>query len=402
MVDRLAQIVQKAGALDRDGIETELGGHHRGEVGHLERVVQHVLPEGGAVAQTTEGVDQLGMQIMDAGVEGGLFARLLNALVHQLHSLAVHLLDACRVNTPVSDEVLHRDAPDFAAHRVEAGDGDAFRGVVDNEVRARELLEGADVAALAPDDAALEVVGGNMDGGDGGLGRMIGGHALDGEAQDLAGLLVGLRLRARLGIADNDGGLAGHVVADGLQKLGLGLFRTHARGPLEGLVDFYLSLLAMALDGVFRLVHIALAALHLPLERGKLVLACVEGLDAAVEGFLALGERLLALGNTALGGAHLAHALLFLLFQLLAVAQGLVLRLDLRFSAHRLRLLPRVLAQVGSLAGSLLVGRRGHETIDDETEDDADDGDGDNESDDETEDQANDDTDDDNQQGIHR
>ena len=43
-----------------------------------------------------------------------------------------------------------------------------------------------------------------MDGGHGGFGRVGGRHALDGEAEDGAGLLVGLRLRARLGIAEYD------------------------------------------------------------------------------------------------------------------------------------------------------------------------------------------------------
>ena len=84
----------------------------------------------------------------------------------------------------VGDKVLHGDAADLAAHRVEAGDGDALRRVVDDEVGAGELLERADVAALAADDAAFQVVGGDMDGRNGVLGRMVGSDALNGQAQD--------------------------------------------------------------------------------------------------------------------------------------------------------------------------------------------------------------------------
>ena len=67
------------------------------------------------------------------------------------------------MDAAVSDEVFHRDAADFAANGVEARDGDAFGSVVDDEVRASELLERADIAALSSDDAAFEVVGRDMD-----------------------------------------------------------------------------------------------------------------------------------------------------------------------------------------------------------------------------------------------
>src|SRR5689334_23635088 len=43
-----------------------------------------------------------------------------------------------------------------------------------DEVDAGEVLERADVAALAADDAALHVVGGELDHGDRGLGRVAG------------------------------------------------------------------------------------------------------------------------------------------------------------------------------------------------------------------------------------
>ena len=69
------------------------------------------------------------------------------------------------MDAPVGDEVLHGDAADLAAHRVEARDGDALRRVVDDEVGPGQLLERADVASFAADDAAFQVVRGDMDGG---------------------------------------------------------------------------------------------------------------------------------------------------------------------------------------------------------------------------------------------
>ena len=95
-----------------------------------------------------------------------------------------------------------------------------------------------------------------MDGGHGGFGRVVGRHALDGEAEDGAGLLVGLRLRARLGIADDGRGLVRHLVLEGVEQLRLRLVRRHAGHALEavvhlprGLFEIAFATLELALHG---------------------------------------------------------------------------------------------------------------------------------------------------------
>ena len=80
------------------------------------------------------------------------------------------LLDAGRVDAAVLDQLLQRELGGLAADVVEARDDDDARRVVDDDVDAGGLLEGADVAALAADDPPLHVVGGDVDGADGGLG----------------------------------------------------------------------------------------------------------------------------------------------------------------------------------------------------------------------------------------
>ena len=168
-VDGLPDVVQQAGAFGGDGIESQLGGDDAGEIGDFERMVQHILAVARAIEQAAERVDELGMEIVHAGVEDGLLPRLVDLLVDELLGLLIHLLDTRGMDAPIGDEVLHGDTADFAADRVVAADGDAFGRVVDNEVGAGELFEGADVAPLAADDAALELVGGNGDGRDGDL-----------------------------------------------------------------------------------------------------------------------------------------------------------------------------------------------------------------------------------------
>ena len=201
---------------------------------------------------------------MDTGIESSLLARLLHSLVYELFRLAEHLFDAGGVDTAIGDKVLHGDAADFTADRIEAGDGYAFRRIVDDEIGAGKLLERADVAALTADDAALQVIGRDMDRRNGGFGGMICSYTLNGKAEDGACLLIGLRLGASLGIADDSRGLVRHLVFKRIEKLGFRLIGSHARNLLQANADL-----------LFGLVKIALAAIKLALHGGDLMLAGV-------------------------------------------------------------------------------------------------------------------------------
>ena len=123
--------------------------------------------------------------------------------------LAEHLLDARRVDAAVGDQLLEREAGDLAAHAVEAREHDRLGRVVDDEVDAGDLLEGADVATLAADDAALHVVAGQVDDRDGRLGDVVGRRALDAEREDVARPPVGFAPGLFLDGAHH----LGHVVA---------------------------------------------------------------------------------------------------------------------------------------------------------------------------------------------
>ena len=78
---------------------------------------------------------------MDASIESGLSSSFLDLLIDVLLGFVVHLLDASGMDAPISDEVLHRNACDLATHGVVRGNGNALRGIVDDEIRSRDLLE---------------------------------------------------------------------------------------------------------------------------------------------------------------------------------------------------------------------------------------------------------------------
>ena len=226
---------------------------------------------------------------MDTGIEGSLFASLAHALLNQVGGLVIHLLDASRMNAAVGDEVLESDACGLATDRIEARKHDGLGGVIDHEVDARNLLEGADVATLAADDATFEVIGRNVHGGNGDLGGVIGGAALNRQGKDLLSGLVALGANLLLGLSDDRGGLVGNLAANLVEELLVSVLAGQVGDALElrGLLGTELLKLAGTL-------------LDLASLAGQLMLTLVEGIVAAIEGLLALHHTVLERTNLVL------------------------------------------------------------------------------------------------------
>ncbi len=229
VVDRLAHVVEQAAHLGRLHVEAQLGGDDGRQAARLDGVDEHVLAVAGAVLEAAQELDDLRGQGRNAGVVDGLLAGLAHHEVDLRTSLGDDLLDASGVDAAVGHELGQGQAGDLAADRVEGADDDRLGGVVDDQVDARGLLEGADVATLAADDAALHLVVGQVDGADRVLGGVVRRDALHRRDDDLAGALLGLvagRSLDRLGDADC---VALRLVADRLEELGLGLVGASCR-----------------------------------------------------------------------------------------------------------------------------------------------------------------------------
>jgi hypothetical protein len=146
--------------------------------------------------------------------EAGFFAGLLRFGVDVGFHLGGHFFDAARLDSAIFDEGFHRPARDFAADRIEAADGDDFRGIVDHEVDAQGLFQDADVAAFAADDAALQFIGRKRNDGDGAFGRDFLRVLIASEREQIAGFV----LRGVPGfvflILDIGGDFARHLILD--------------------------------------------------------------------------------------------------------------------------------------------------------------------------------------------
>ena len=172
-------------------------------------------------------------QLAAVRLEDRLLARLVDLLVELGLRVVVHLLDPRRVDAAVLDQLLERELRDLAADAVERREHDRVRRVVDDEVDAGEVLERADVPALAADDAALHVVARELDDRHGRLGGVTGRDALQRVRDEGTGAAPRLCARLLLHLAHRSLELVAHEVLRPLEHCGLRLAERHARDPLE-------------------------------------------------------------------------------------------------------------------------------------------------------------------------
>ena len=107
------------------------------------------------------------------------------------------------------------------ADGVKTGENDDLRRIVDDEFDARGVFKGADVPALAADDARLHIVVRQRHHRNGDLRCVVGRTALDGEAYDLFGVRIRLVLRLLLDVAHLHGDVVPRLFEN---AVGQGLF----------------------------------------------------------------------------------------------------------------------------------------------------------------------------------
>ena len=206
---------------------------------------------------------------------------------------------------------------------------DGLRGVVDDQIDAGGGFEGADVAALAADDAALHVVVGQRHHGDGGLRHVVGGALLYGQGDDVACLLVGLLPGLGLHLAHHHGGVVVGVLLDAVHQDLLGLVGGHAGDA------FQLGLLAV--------VHL----LGLGLEALGFAILVVQRLLPGLQVVKLLVKLLFALVHPALQPRHLVAAVTNFFIKLRLQADDLFFGLQDGFLFLFLRLVGGFLQHVG-------------------------------------------------------
>ncbi len=96
------------------------------------------------------------------------------------------------MDSAVYNEFGHRPARDFAANGVKAGNSDGFGGVINDNINPGGHLEGANVTAVAADDASFHLVVGQGDNWDGDIRNVIAGDPLYGLGDEFSGFIFSI------------------------------------------------------------------------------------------------------------------------------------------------------------------------------------------------------------------
>ena len=280
----LTDIVQERTTPGELNVGTQLGGDDAGNVGRFDDVLEHVLPVRGSVLEPAEDPDELGVHVGDPGLEHGPFATLADLALDGLDRLGMDVLDPGRLDAPVQDQLLEREACLLSPDRVEARQHHGLRGVVDDQVGAGHGLERPDVAAFTTDDATLHVLVGERHGLDRRFGGQLRSDPLHRDRGDLAGTLVALFPGLGLDVTNENHRVTFGLILDLIDQDRLGILGRQAGDALELRSGSLLELIDLGVAASQRL---------LPLL-DRLILA-VEGVGPRIQALLALGEPVLLL-----------------------------------------------------------------------------------------------------------
>ncbi len=235
VVDRLADVMEERGPLAEGHVQAQLRPHDRAHVSHLPGVEEIVLAVTGPILQPSQEPDNLRMDVADPQVEQGLLRVLLHPLFEFLANLLHHLLDPGGMDPAVRDQALQGLPGHLPADRIESGNDHGLRSVVHDEIHPRGRFQRPDIPSFPADDPPLQLVAGEMDHGDGALGHVVVGVPLDGQGDDLPGLLFGRGLGLILQPLDLLGRLEPGLGLHHLHDLLLGLLRGNPRQTLQNL-----------------------------------------------------------------------------------------------------------------------------------------------------------------------
>ena len=191
-------------------------------------MLQKILTVRRTVFHLTYDTDQLWVQAMDAKVNSCTLTRLDNLVVKLLFHLGDNLLDACRMNTTVSNQLMESEPADFAANRIKGRDDNRLRRIVDDNFNTRCSFQSTDITPLTADDTSLDLITVDMkdtyrvlDGG-------LGGSTLDRLDDDFLRLLVGIELCLVYDFIDVRCSIEPCLILQALYQPLLCLFRTEA------------------------------------------------------------------------------------------------------------------------------------------------------------------------------
>ena len=186
-------------------------------------MLEQVLTVRGAETHTAHHTNKVSIEAVDAQFDDRALADFDDLLLQLLAGFGHHFLNAGRVNTAIGHQLLQRQAGDFTADRVEAGNNDGLRRIVHDDFSACGGFQRPDVTAFAANDLAFHVVGFKLEHRDRIFDGEFRGHPLDGLDDNFLGFFAGVELGLGDGFFHERHGIGFRFAFDGFEQLLLGL-----------------------------------------------------------------------------------------------------------------------------------------------------------------------------------
>ncbi len=120
MIHCLANIMQQAGSLCHSDIKPHLSSKQACQVSHLDRMFQRILTIACSELHLAQKLHKLRMDAVYANLQCCRLAFLLDHDLDFSLSLLDHLLDPCRMDPPINDQLFKRDPRYLSPDRIKA------------------------------------------------------------------------------------------------------------------------------------------------------------------------------------------------------------------------------------------------------------------------------------------
>ncbi len=227
VVNGFAQVVQQAAHLGNGNVRAKFTCDHPRKVGSFDAVGVLVLSIAGAELETPQQFDDLRVQARYACLVSRRLALLADDLIDFFLGVVYELLNSCRVDTPIYHQFAQRALGNLAANWIKTGNRHGFGCIVNDHINSRRLFKRTNIATIAPDNAALHLVGGQCYYTHGKLTHLIGSDALNCQSDDITGAAISLELRFLVNLADFAGHIGTSIALHGGNKFGASFFLRH-------------------------------------------------------------------------------------------------------------------------------------------------------------------------------
>jgi len=206
-------------------------------------MLESILSVGRTIAHSSEQFDDFGMQIVHSHFHRSRFAVLTHLILDFFPCLIDHFLDSGRMDSSVYDQLLQCDPGDFTPYRIETGQDDCFRRIVDDQIDTGQRFQRTDVASFTADDSAFHFIGRKLHNGNRGLGNMVDCTSLDGIDDNFLSLLVRIRLGLLVQLLVDSGDICFCVILHFRKELILCFLRSHSGNLLQRSYAFFVLIL---------------------------------------------------------------------------------------------------------------------------------------------------------------